>query len=333
MVVLANPPVVDQIPLLRAPGPRDSFAGVPVVDLSRPGAARAIVDACERFGFFKVVGHGVPAATMDRAECEAVRFFAQAQGDKDRAGPAYPPFGYGSKRIGLNGDMGWLEYLLLAVDDAASIPDACAAPSAPALRSALNEYIAAARGVAVRVLEAVAEGLGVAPRDALSGMVAGAGSDQVFRVNHYPPCPALPQGLQGCAATGFGEHTDPQLVSVLRSNGTSGLQIALRDGGAAQWVSVPSDRYAFFVNVGDSLQVLTNGRFKSVKHRVVTNSLKSRVSFIYFAGPPLAQRIAPLPQLLAEGEESLYREFTWGDYKKAAYKTRLGDNRLAQFEK
>jgi gibberellin 2beta-dioxygenase len=105
--------------------------------------------------------------------------------------------------------------------------------------------------VAVRVLEAVAEGLGIAPLDALSAMVTEQGSDQVFRVNHYPPCPEL-QGL-GCSATGFGEHTDPQLVSVLRSNGTSGLQIALRDGG--QWVSVPSDRDALFVNVGDSLQV------------------------------------------------------------------------------
>ena len=103
----------------------------------------------------------------------------------------------------------------------------------------------------MRVLEAMAEGLGIAPADALSAMVTEQGSDQVFRVNHYPPCPAL-QGL-GCSATGFGEHTDPQLISVLRSNGTSGLQIALRDG--AQWVSVPSDRDAFFVNVGDSLQV------------------------------------------------------------------------------
>ena len=108
----------------------------------------------------------------------------------------------------------------------------------------------------MRVLEAMAEGLGIAPSDALSAMVTGAGSDQVFRVNHYPPCPAL-QGL-GCCATGFGEHTDPQLISVLRSNGTSGLQIALRDGG--QWVSVPSDRDAFFVNVGDSLQVCTQTR-------------------------------------------------------------------------
>jgi gibberellin 2-oxidase len=78
-------------------------------------------------------------------------------------------------------------------------------------------------------------------------------------------------------------------------------------------------------------QVLTNGRLKSVRHRVVAGSgLKSRVSMIYFGGPPLAQRIAPLPQLLAG--LPLYREFTWGEYKKAAYRSRLGDNRLAPFE-
>ena len=68
-----------------------------------------------------------------------------------------------------------------------------------------------------------------------------------------------------------------------------------------------------------------------MKHRVVTNSLKSRVSFIYFGGPPLAQRIAPLPELLGRGEQGLYRDFTWGDYKKAAYRSRLGDNRLDPF--
>ncbi|KAI5000481.1 hypothetical protein ZWY2020_005070 [Hordeum vulgare] len=326
MVVLAGTPAVDHIPLLRSPDPGDNFSGMPVVDLSRPGAPRAIADACERFGFFKLVNHGVALDAMDRLESEAVRFFSLPQADKDRSGPAYP-FGYGSKRIGLNGDMGWLEYLLLAVDSA-SLPAASAVPSCALFRAALNEYIAAVRKVAVRVMEAMAEGLGIAQADALSAMVAAEGSDQVFRVNHYPPCHAL-QGL-GCSATGFGEHTDPQLISVLRSNGTSGLQIALQSG---HWVSVPSDRDAFFVNVGDSLQVLTNGRFKSVKHRVVANSLKSRVSMIYFGGPALTQRIAPLPQLLREGEQSLYKDFTWGEYKKAAYNSRLGDNRLAHFHR
>lgn len=85
--------------------------------------------------------------------------------------------------------------------------------------------------------------------------------------------------------------------------------------------------FSFFV------QVMSNGRFKSVKHRVIQNSMKSRVSMIYFGGPPLKERIAPLPSLLAEGEQSLYKEFTWSEYKNSAYKSRLADNRLCNFEK
>jgi gibberellin 2-oxidase len=81
------------------------------------------------------------------------------------------------------------------------------------------------------------------------------------------------------------------------------------------------------------LQVLTNGRFRSVKHRVVApDGMQSRLSFIYFGGPAPSQRIAPLPQVMREGEQRLYREFTWGEYKSAAYKTRLGDHRLGPFE-
>lgn len=80
------------------------------------------------------------------------------------------------------------------------------------------------------------------------------------------------------------------------------------------------------------MQVMTNGRFQSVKHRVLTNSLKSRVSMIYFGGPPLSEKIAPIPSLM-EGEKSLYKEFTWFEYKRSAYNTRLAYNRLQHFEK
>ena len=99
-----------------------------------------------------------------------------------------------------------------------------------------------------QALELMAEGLGVAPADALSRLVSDAESDSMVRVNHYPPRPEL----QGRLLTGFGEHTDPQIISLLRSNGTSGLEICARDGS---WAAVPPDPDAFFVNVGDSLQV------------------------------------------------------------------------------
>jgi len=80
-------------------------------------------------------------------------------------------------------------------------------------------------------------------------------------------------------------------------------------------------------------QVMTNGRFKSVRHRVLTNGFKSRLSMIYFGGPPLNEKIAPLPCLIKGNECLLYREFTWFEYKKSAYATRLSDNRLGPFER
>jgi len=78
---------------------------------------------------------------------------------------------------------------------------------------------------------------------------------------------------------------------------------------------------------------MTNGRFKSVRHRVLANCKKSRVSMIYFAGPSLTQRIAPLTCLIDNEDERLYEEFTWSEYKNSTYNSRLSDNRLQQFER
>lgn len=115
----------------------------------------------------------------------------------------------------------------------------------------MNNYISAVRNMACEILELMAEGLKIQQRNVFSKLVMDEESDSVFRVNHYPPCPQI-QALKGMNMIGFGEHTDPQIISVLRSNNTSGLQISLADGN---WISVPPDQNSFFINVGDSLQV------------------------------------------------------------------------------
>ncbi|KAL5229135.1 hypothetical protein ABZP36_017400 [Zizania latifolia] len=348
MVVLTKGDL-DQIAL---PAAQPPAADVRAIDLSATGparaaAARALVAACEEQGFFRVTGHGVPPGLVRAAEAAAARFFALPQTDKEAS--AGLRLGYASKRIGSGGDLGWIEYLLLSVTPAGAVPLASSAsplPCAPAaaatlatpscpLRELLGEYSAAVRRVACGVLELMAEGLGVAPTDALARLVAREDSDSMLRVNHYPPRPDLGDGGGGGGGgqnlTGFGEHTDPQIISVLRSNGAPGLQISLRDHA---WASVPhdGDGDSFFVNVGDTLQVLTNGRFRRVKHRVVVNSERSRVSMIFFGGPPLGERLAPLPALLADGGRSRYREFTWKEYKGSGCRGRLADDRLCRFE-
>ncbi|KAG5404241.1 hypothetical protein IGI04_010360 [Brassica rapa subsp. trilocularis] len=271
---------------------------IPVVNLTDPNAKTQIVKACEELGFFKVVNHGVRPEFLTQLEEEAIKFFALPQFHKDKAGPA-DPFGYGSKRIGPNGDVN---------------------------REVVEVFMEEMKDMSSKVLDMVAEELKIEPKDKLSKLVKVKESDSCLRMNHYPE----KEETRRKEEIGFGEHTDPQLVSVLRSNNTEGLQICLKDG---TWVDVPPDHSSFFVIVGDTLQVMTNGRFKSVKHRVLTNTKRSRLSMIYFARPPLTEKIAPFSCLVPKQEDCLYREFTWSQYKSAAYKTKLGDYRLGLFEK
>ncbi|KAK9077430.1 hypothetical protein SSX86_005767 [Deinandra increscens subsp. villosa] len=305
MVAISNPPVESFFlkPCKQINNPI-KFPPIPIIDLSKPESKHLLVKACQDFGFFKVVNHGVPLEFIAKLESEAMKFFSSPLSQKQKAGPP-DPFGYGNKHLGQNGDL-------------------------EEFRCAVNDYVTSVKKMTCEILELLAEELKLKSRNVLSKMLLDEQSDSVFRVNYYPPCPELQEHeSKGKKMIGFGEHTDPQIISVLRSNNTSGLEILLKNGS---WMPVPPDSNSFFINVGDSLQVMTNGRFKSVKHRVVTNSLKSRLSMIYFGGPPLNEKIAPLPSLMESDEASLYKEFTWIEYKKSAFNSRLSDNRLCRFE-
>ncbi|EOA35425.1 hypothetical protein CARUB_v10020627mg [Capsella rubella] len=308
--------------------PKSELSPIPVIDISDPESKDALVKACEDVGFFKVINHGVPAELVSLLEHETVEFFSLPKSEKTQV--AGYPHGYGHSKIGQNGDVGWVEYLLMNADlDSGSAPLFLGLSKNPeTFRNALEEYITSVRRMTLHVLEMIADGLGIKQINALSKLVSDQKTDSILRLNHYPPCPLIKKKSNG--VIGFGEHTDPQIISVLRSNNTCGLQINLTDGS---WISVPPDHSSFFFNVGDSLQVMTNGRFKSVRHRVLANCKKSRVSMIYFAGPSLTQRIAPLTCLMGKDEEMLYEEFTWSEYRSSAYNSRLSDNRLQPFEK
>lgn len=119
-----------------------------------------------------------------------------------------------------------------------------------AYSEAIGAYTFAVKGLACRILEKVAEELKIEPRDTFSQYLTDKQSDSVFRLNHYPPSPTLVDPKY--KLIGFGEHTDPQILTVLRSNGTAGLEICLRDGS---WLPVPPDPNSLVINVGDAMQV------------------------------------------------------------------------------
>jgi aminocyclopropanecarboxylate oxidase len=133
-------------------------------------------------------------------------------------------------------------------------------------------------------------------------------------VSSYPPCPR-PDLVDGLRA-----HTDAGgLILLFQDDQMSGLQL-LKDGA---WVDVPPMRHAVVVNIGDQLEVITNGRYKSVMHRVVTRSDGNRMSIASFYNPGADADIFPATKLLGdgvaeekEGEEgvAVYPRFVFGDY-------------------
>lgn len=101
MAVLSKPVAV----------PKSGFSPIPVIDMSDPESKHALVKACEDFGFFKVINHGVSAELVSVLEHETVEFFSLPKSEKNQV--AGYPFGYGNNKIGPNGDVGWVEYLLM----------------------------------------------------------------------------------------------------------------------------------------------------------------------------------------------------------------------------
>ncbi|KAK4355318.1 hypothetical protein RND71_024289 [Anisodus tanguticus] len=255
MVVLTKS-AIEHFPIVKNPCKFPSFFNdVPVIDLSKSDSKNLIVKACEEFGFFKVINHNVPMEFISKLESEAIKFFSSPLSEKLKAGPA-DPFGYGNKKIGQNGDIGRVEYILLSTDSEFNYQKFASilGVNPETIRSAVDDYVSAVKKMSCEILEMLAEGLKINPKYVFSKLLIDEKSDSVFRLNHYPPCPDI-QEFNGKNLIGFGEHTDPQIISVLRSNNTSGLQILLKDG---HWISVPPDQNSFFINVGDSLQVHNN---------------------------------------------------------------------------
>ncbi|WCJ22359.1 Gibberellin 2-beta-dioxygenase 2 [Euphorbia peplus] len=306
--------------------------GIPTVDLSldRSTVSELIVRACEDYGFFKVVNHGVNSDVVSRLEEEGSNFFDKPAFEKQKAGPP-DPFGYGSKNIGYNGDTGELEYLILQTDPLSVSERSKTISDRPTKFSrAVNNYIEEVRELACEILDLLGEGLWLDDKYLFSRLIRAVDSDSVFRVNHYQ---AVKKEIKDWDPSpkriGFGEHSDPQILTVLRSNDVAGLQICLRDG---LWVPVSPDPTGFFIIVGDALQVMTNGRLLSVRHRALANSIKPRMSMMYFGAPPLNTWISPLQEMISSHNPTQYNPFTWGQYKKAAYSLRLGDTRLDLFK-
>jgi len=134
-------------------------------------------------------------------------------------------------------------------------------------------------------------------------------------VAYYPPCQQA-----AVRVLGLSPHSDAVgLTLLLQVSPVPGLQI--RRGGA--WIPVEPLPGALVANVGDVIEVLTNGRYKSIEHRALVNASQERVSVAAFHSARFDGTYGPIQEIMRPGEAPLYRTVAVEDYVKLLLSNKL----------
>jgi isopenicillin N synthase-like dioxygenase len=150
----------------------------------------------------------------------------------------------------------------------------------------------------------------------------------LFRIFHYPA--EGPAGHDWSRSWGVGEHTDYGLITLLAQDAHGGLEVKSPDG----WIAAPPIEGALVCNIGDMLERLTGGRYRSTPHRVLNRSGHDRLSFPLFFDPDFLARMTPLPDtVVRQGQAEADRAERWDQASVHGFDGAYGDYLLGKVGK
>lgn len=308
---------------------------LPVIDLSAADDEvrvetfrEALHEAAHRVGFFQLVGHGIDADEADELLQLVRRFFALPESHRLALSNLNSPHFRGYTHIGhelTGGRTDWRDQL----DVGPELPALALRPEDPAylwlqgpnqwpeslpeLREGILEWQRRLAAVGQRLLRELLVSLD-APRDFFDAEFAGEPHLHTKLVR-YPG--RAPDGSE----QGVGWHKDYGMLTLLLQDEHGGLQVQGPDGGV---IHVDPLRGAFVVNLGEMLEIATDGYLVATNHRVLSpSSGAERFSVPFFSNPRLDARIgtvpggyrADAPGVRRDPANTLYEVFGWNELK------------------
>jgi len=295
----------------------------PVIDmqgLTEHQLVERVRAACQRWGFFQIVGHGVDPAIRDRFEHTMRQFFALPTDQKllcERS--ASNARGYVAREMTKQKldhkecfDVGNPRDWNSADDDQINqgLNGVNRFPQAdvlPGFRDTVQLYFAEMEQLSEKVSQIMALGMG-ASRDFFQKAMTSRHTSHL-RLNHYPELAAAAES----DALGVGPHTDSGFLTVLaQDEEVHTLQV--KDRLTEQWVPVTPVPGAFTINTGDLCVIFSNGLYHAPEHRVLTHT-KERYSAPYFYAPAYETEIGPLDNLITPDRPSQFWPMQWGYFR------------------
>lgn len=298
-----------------------NFSSIPIVDITnlhngtraeQQHVADELGKAARNVGFVYITGGGIDESLFDGVLDAAKRFFALSHEEKmkvyignSKCHRGYVPEG---EEVFASGSKDKKEAYDLSIDLPANDPDYVAGnpllgpnqwPDLPGFAKAVDDYYTAVFKLGRVLLRGFAMAIGEEP-EYFDRYVTKPPSQ--LRLIHYPFDSSAED------RPGIGAHTDYECFTLLRST-APGLEVM---NGAGEWIDAPPMPGAYVVNIGDLMEVWTNGEFPATSHRVRKVS-EERYSFPLFFNADYDTLVAPLPKF-ATGEISTLKPVKAGDH-------------------
>lgn len=307
----------DQEPIFSSSNPE---VEVPVIDMEflldgdvKDAELNKLHHACKEWGFFQLINHGVSHSLLEQVKTEVDEFFKLPLEEKKKFNQLDGDVeGYGQAFVVSNEQkLDWADMFYM-ITLPAELRKPHLLPQLPlSFRNAVEAYSRELKSLAMRIFKVMVKALKMNPEELEVLFEEGM---QSMRMNYYPPCPQPDQVM------GLTPHSDGAgLTILLQLNEIEGLQVR-KDG---IWIPVKPLPSAFVVNIGDILEVVTNGTYPSIEHRGVVNSVKERMSLATFLIPNLHEDFGPAPSLLSSETPPKFIRINTTDFLKGFYAQKL----------